>query len=72
MKEAKKADKKAVKEPEAPKVEAKKAEPKAEAKKPEPKKQKSKEPPKIPVELENILNTKREKHPPQKFTPGPS
>jgi len=63
VKEAKKADKKAVKEPE-PKIEVKKAEPKAEVKKAETKKQKSKEPPKIQLELENILNTKREKHAP--------
>ena len=58
----------------APKVEAKKPTPKREVKKEEakPAKKVSKEPPKLQVELENIVNSKREKHAPAKFTPSPS
>jgi hypothetical protein len=58
----------------APKVEAKKPTLKPEVKKVEakPAKKVTKEPPKLQVELENIVNTKREKHAPAKFTPSPS
>lgn len=57
----------------ASKVEAKKPTPKPEVKKVEtkPAKKVTKEPPKLPVELENIVHTKREKHAPAKFTPSP-
>jgi hypothetical protein len=64
----KKTDKKAVAE--VTKPEAKK--PKEEVKKEEKKPKNVKEPPKIPVDLENIVNTKREKHAPAKFTPSPA